>query len=180
VIGLEAAARRPDRIDGVAAYEPPYGVLGDRTLVAWFRRVARDTQRAFGAGGSPAAAETFLRHVAGDEAWDRLPARARTFLEREGTGALADAALTGLDPDGLARVAPPVTIITGDASQPFYASIADELGRRIPGAVRVHLPGATHTTPITDPAPVAAAVLAALSGAATDPEPAPAVLEPAR
>ena len=67
---------------------------------SWFRRVARDTQRAFEAGGGPAAAEAFLRHVAGDDAWDRLPARARTFLEREGTGALADAGLTGLDPDG--------------------------------------------------------------------------------
>ena len=131
-------------------------------------------------GAARPAAETFLRHVAGDDAWDRLPARARTFLEREGTGALADAALTGLDPDGLARITQPVTLITGDASQPFYAPIADELARRIPGAVRVHLPGATHTTPITDPAPVAAAILAALDGAAADPEPALHALEPAR
>ena len=28
--------------------------------------------------------------VTGDEAWDRLPERARDFLAREGTGALAD------------------------------------------------------------------------------------------
>ena len=179
VIGLEAAARRHDRIEAVVAYEPPYGLLGDPTQRAWFRRVARDTQRAFDAGGSPAAAETFLRHVAGDEAWDRLPARARAFLEREGTGALADAALTGLDPDGLERIAARVTIITGDASQPFYAPIADELGGRIPGTVRVYLPGGTHTTPITDPAPVAAAILAALDATA-DPHSVHAVLEPAR
>jgi len=180
VLGLEAAARRPERIEAVVAYEPPYGLIGDRGLVAWFRRVARDTQRAFDAGGGPAAAEAFLRHVAGDDAWDRLPARARTFLEREGTGALADAALTGLDPDGLARITQPVTLITGDASQPFYAPIADELADRIPGAVRVNLRGATHTTPITDPAPVAAATLAALDGAAADPELALHALEPAR
>jgi o-succinylbenzoate---CoA ligase len=179
VVGLEAAARRTDRIDAVVAYEPPYGLVGDRTRRAWFRRVARDTQRAFDAGGGPAAAETFLRHVAGDEAWDRLPARARTYLEREGTGALADAGLTGLDPSGLGRIAVPVTLITGDASQPFYAPIADELARRIPGAVRAHLPGASHTTPITDPAPVAAAAVAALDAAIETPASTP-VLEPAR
>ena len=138
----------------------PTALVGDRARIAWFRRVARDTQRAFDAGGGPAAAETFLRHVAGDDAWDRLPARARTFLEREGTGALADAALTGLDPDGLARIAQPVTLITGDASQPFYAPIADELARPHPG--RRACPPARrhpHRRPITDPAPVAAAIL---------------------
>ena len=179
VIGLEAAARRPDRIGAVVAYEPPYGLVGDRALLAWFRRVGRDTVRAFDAGGGPAAAEAFLRHVAGDDAWDRLSGRARTFLEREGTGALADAALTGLNPGGLARIAAPVTLITGDASQPFYALIADELARRIPGAARVRLPAATHTTPITDPSPVAAAIMDALDGASHERE-APNVLEPAR
>ena len=179
-LGLEAAARRPERIAAVVAYEPPYGPVGDRAQGAWFRRVARDTQRAFDAGGGPAAAETFLRHVAGDDAWDRLPDRARTFLEREGTGALADAALTGLEPDGLDRIAIPVTLITGDASQPFYAPIADELARRIPGAVRVDLPGATHTTPITDPAPVAAVIMAALDAAAAEPVSLHQALEPAR
>ncbi len=106
--------------------------------------------------------------MAGDEAWNRLPERARVFLEQEGTGALADAALTGLEPDGLARILAPVTVITGDASQPFYAPIADELARRIPGATRVRLPGATHTTPISDPASVAPAILAALDAPSAD------------
>jgi pimeloyl-ACP methyl ester carboxylesterase len=104
------------------------------------------------------------------------------FLEQEGTGALADAALTGLEPAGLARIRRPVTLVTGDASQPFYAPLADELARRIPGATRVRLAGATHTTPITDPGAVAPAVLAALDDTRTADAPTRSTdaLEPAR
>ena len=112
--------------------------------------------------GPPAAAETFLRAVAGDAAWDRLPPRARAFLEGEGDGALADVGLTGLDPDGLARIAAPVAILTGGASEPFYAPIADALAARIPGARRDTLEGFTHPSPITQPGIVAAAVRACL------------------
>ncbi|HEU0245293.1 MAG TPA: alpha/beta hydrolase, partial [Candidatus Limnocylindrales bacterium] len=158
VIALEAAARMPGRIDAVVAYEPPYGLLADAERLAWFRRVGADTQRAHADGGPPAAAETFLRHVAGDAAWDRLPERARAFLAREGDGALADAALTGLDPDGLARIEAPVLLLTGTASEPFYAPIAAALARRIPGARRRALEGFRHTSPITDPTAVAAAI----------------------
>ena len=150
---------------------------GSRRSSPTSRRTApsRTRRRSPGSGASPttrhgrtrtagpgAAAETFLRAVAGDAAWDRLPERARGFLAREGDGALADSGLTGLDPDGLARITAPVAILTGGASEPFYAPIADELaaGSRAPAALT--LDGATHTTPITDPAPVAAAIRACL------------------
>ena len=63
----------------VVAWEPPYGA-GRRSGDA--ARVRRPGRRRRGAptpgGGAPAAAEVFLRAVAGDAAWDRLPgARAR-------------------------------------------------------------------------------------------------------
>jgi O-succinylbenzoic acid--CoA ligase len=166
VLALEAAARRPDRVEAVVAYEPPYGAVADDETQAWFRRVAFDTAAAHADLGPGAAAQTFLRAVAGEAAWERLPDRARAFLEREGDGALADAGQTGLDPGGLARISAPVAILTGAASEPFYAPIADELARRVPHARRVTLDGATHTTPITDPAPVAAAIRACLEAAA--------------
>ncbi|HKF85344.1 MAG TPA: alpha/beta fold hydrolase, partial [Candidatus Limnocylindrales bacterium] len=185
VLALEAAARLPHRVEAVVAYEPPYGPVGDDALVAWFRRVGEDTRAAFEGGGAPAAAQTFLRHVAGDEAWDQMPQRTRTFLEREGTGALADAAVAGLDPDALDRIRVPVSLITGGTSQPFYAPIADELARRIPGAARIRLDGLTHTTPITDPGAVADVILAALAAPNTRPATPPTdrhpdALEPAR
>jgi pimeloyl-ACP methyl ester carboxylesterase len=101
-----------------------------------------------------------------------MPERARSFVAAEGGGAVADAALTGVDPDGLAGIACPVTILTGSASDLFYASIAAVLAERIPGASLVGLSGLRHTAPITDPVPVADAVRSALANDAGIPLPA--------
>ena len=158
VVALETAARRPGRVDAVVAYEPPYGALADPETLAWFRRLAADTASAHALRGRGAAAQTFLRAVAGDAAWDRLPDRARSFLEHEGDGALADAGLTGLDPDGLGAIDARVTVVTGAESDAFYAPLADALAARVPGARREALPGMTHPSPITEPAAFAAAV----------------------
>jgi O-succinylbenzoic acid--CoA ligase len=161
-LALELAARHPDRVTAVVAYEPPYGPVADPATQAAFQDLANAVADAHANGGAPAAAETFLRAVAGDAAWDRLSPRARTFLEHEGDGALADAGLAGLDADGLARIIAPVTILTGGASEPFYAPIDDALAARIPGARRDTLDGWTHTSPITQPGIVAATVRACL------------------
>ena len=75
-------------------------------------------------------------------------------------------------------------LLTGSDSEPFYAPIAAELARRIPGARVRALEGLRHPSPITDPPSVLAAIRAGL-GLDRDPGPtqptAPAVpLEPAR
>jgi O-succinylbenzoic acid--CoA ligase len=162
VLALETAARHPARVRSVVAYEPPYAALAHEGGLRWFRRVTDDTVRAHAEGGRAAAAETFLRAVAGDAAWDRLPERGRAFLADEGDGALADVGMTGLDPEGLATIDRPVTLLTGGASEPFYAPLADALAARIPGARRDTLDGCTHPSPITQPLVVAAAVRASL------------------
>jgi pimeloyl-ACP methyl ester carboxylesterase len=95
--------------------------------------------------------------------------RTRAFLEAEGGGALADVAMSGLEPTGLGSVACPVTILTGTASEPFYRPLADALAARIPGSSRVDLPGLRHTAPITDAPVLAAAVRAALAQAGIAP-----------
>ena len=161
-LGLELAARQPDRVDAVVAYEPPYGPVADPATRAAFAELAAAVEEAHRSGGAPAAAEVFLRAVAGDAAWDHLSPRARAFLEQEGDGVLADAGLAGLDPDGLVRITAPVAILTGGASEPFYGPIADALAARIPGARRDTLDGLTHPSPITQPGSVAAAVRACL------------------
>ena len=161
-LALEIAARYPMRVSAVVAYEPPYGPVGGPEIRAQFAQLGADVATAHRTGGAQAAAETFLRAVAGDEAWDRLPARSRAFLEGEGDGALADAGLTGLDPDGLARITAPTLILMGGASDWFYQPIAAALALRVPGARRVTLEGLTHTSPIMAPAQVADAVAAFL------------------
>ncbi len=163
VVALEAAARLPDRCLAVVVHEPPYGAVADARTRRLFRRVADDTARAYRAGGSPAAAETFLRGVGGDGVWDGLSDRGRAFLADEGAGAVVDSALLGLDPGGLERIDRPVTIVTGDASDPVYQPIAASLVARIPSARHIRLPGAHHATPITDPRSFADAVTGSLS-----------------
>jgi O-succinylbenzoic acid--CoA ligase len=165
IVALEFAARRPDLALAAVAYEPPYGPLADPRTKEAFATVATATELAFEAVGSAAAAETFMRGVAGRRSWDRLPDRTRAFLAGEGASAYVDAGLRGLDPDGLDRIQAPVTILTGDASEPFYRPIADALAARIPGARRIHLPDMAHASPITDPGPIAAAIRSSLAAA---------------
>jgi O-succinylbenzoic acid--CoA ligase len=159
-LSLELAARRPDRVASVVAYEPPYVALANPDLAARFAPLPAAVASAFDRGGSPAAAQTFLRAVAGDAVWESLTPLQRSQSQAEGAGALADSSMTGLDPDGLARIACPVAVVTGDASDAFYALLADALAARIPRARRVTLPGLDHGAPIADPAPFAELVRA--------------------
>jgi pimeloyl-ACP methyl ester carboxylesterase len=162
VVALEAAARLPERVAAVVAYEPPYGPLAGAAVRPYFAVVARETRDGLERDGRAGAARAFLERVAGPGTWDAMPDRARAFLAAEGGGAVADAAMVGLDPDGLRRIGCPVTILTGAASESFYAPIADRLATRITGACRVELPGLRHTAPITDAALIADAIRAAL------------------
>ena len=162
VLALETAARHPARVASVTAYEPPYGAVASEAMDVAFPDVTVRLAAAYAEGGPARAAETFLRAVAGDEAWDRLPDRSRAFLEAEGVSALADGTLLGLDPVGLARVTAPTLLLTGGASDPFYAPVADELARRIPDTLRATLDGLAHTGPIVRPNRVAEAVRALL------------------
>ena len=47
VVALEAAARHPERVQTLVAWEPPYGPLGDDASRARFARIAADTARAY-------------------------------------------------------------------------------------------------------------------------------------
>ena len=68
-----------------------------------------------------------------------------------------------------------MTILTGSASDAFYAPIADALAARIPRARRAILDGLSHVSPITQPAIIGGAVRSALAsaGIVIDPERAP-------
>lgn len=173
VVALETAARHPDRIAAVLAWEPPYLPLADPASLEAMASVADRVGRAYAAGGSEAAARVFLDMVSGPEAWDRLSPRQRSAIARQGTGAVADVAMEGLDPDRLEGIAVPTVLATGSASQPFYAPIADALAARIGPATRIALDGLRHPAPITDPAPIADLVLALLDRAGRPVEPAP-------
>ena len=89
---------------------------------------------------------------------------------------MVDSALLGLDPGGLERIDRPVTVVTGDASDPVYQPIAASLIARIPNARDIRLPGAHHATPITDPRLFADAVAGSLRAAGLFDQPPPSVV----
>jgi pimeloyl-ACP methyl ester carboxylesterase len=157
-LALELAARRPDLVTASWVYEPPYGPLAPPAVAARMADVARRTVEAQAQRGPAAAAEVFMAGVSGQAAVDALSTAARARIGRAGAGAVADALLLGLDADGLGRIACPVAIATGGASQPFYVEIAAALAQRIPGAIVSRLPGADHMAPVTRPDIIAAAV----------------------
>ncbi|MBF6606123.1 MAG: alpha/beta hydrolase [Chloroflexi bacterium] len=165
-LALEFAARRPGLITGSWVYEPPYAPIGGPAVRATLADVARRTAAAGRRGGQGAAAEAFLSAVGGAGAIQGLSPAARQRIRLAGSAALADAALLGLEPDGLERIRCPVVVATGTASQPVYAAIAEALVERVPEAAREWIDGAAHGAPLTHSGIVAAAIeaFAARSG----------------
>lgn len=159
-IALELAARKRSLVAGVFAYEPPYGPVAPPSVRAEFAAVARRTLEAAGRGDLEAAALEFMAGVSGRAAVEALSPPARARIARAGRGAVADATLLGMDPAGLPRIARPVVVATGTASEPLYADIATDLVGLIPGASHQRLPGLGHMAPIIDPDEIAEAVSA--------------------
>ena len=171
VVALEVAARHPVRVRSVVAFEPPYVAVADGRAGRAMRRVADAVEAAFADAGPASAARAFIDGIGGQGTFDAMPERTRAFLSSEGEGALADVGLRGLAPEGLSSIRVPVTLLGAGSSEPFYRAILAALAARIPGSRVVMLDGFRHASPITDPAPVASAILASLAGAAAARDP---------
>ena len=136
----------------LVAWEPPYRPLGDDASRARFAGWPGDTARGLRdrrAGGRRRDVHARRRRRRGVGPAARP--RAAASSHREGDAALADSALIGLDPDGLARITAPTTIISGGASEPFYAPIA-EPSPRASAAPAARLAASPTPRPITEPA----------------------------
>jgi 3-oxoadipate enol-lactonase len=157
-VALELAARRPERVAAVFAYEPPYGPLAPPPARAHMAQVAARTLSAAAGGDLAAAALAFMEGVSGAAAVDSLSPAARARIGRAGRGAVADATLLGMHPDGLRAIACPTRIATGRSSERLYADIAEALAARIPGASHQRLEGLDHLAPILQPEAIAAAI----------------------
>jgi O-succinylbenzoic acid--CoA ligase len=157
-VALDLAARRPGRVTGTWVYEPPYlpllpggGTLDLQVLGDRITRLARDE-------GVESAALAFLDAVRGPGTAARLPASARERLAAEGRSAVADAALLGFEPAGLAAIDTPVAIALGGRSAAMYAGIADGLAGILPSLEVERFPDLGHTGPVSQPAPIARAI----------------------
>ena len=98
-----------------------------------------------------------------------LPERARRYLVdrihliRAQDPALVEDAAGLLRAWGMEAVAVPVLLVEGAKSPPVIAAIQTELARRLPQVTRLVVPGAGHMVPITDPGPVAKAIIELLA-----------------
>lgn len=159
-VALELAARYPHRVVGAWVFEPPYlpllpadvaqdlAALGDRVAA-----LARDE-------GDEAAALAFLDAVHGPGTTARLPAATRARIGAEGRAAVADAALLGLDPDGLGRIVAPVVLGLGSRSDGPYHAIAEALARRVPTLGVERFADLGHSGPVRQPGRVASSIIA--------------------
>jgi lipase len=147
VLGL--AARRPELITRVVAYETP---------LSWF-----DWWPSSGAGGVAAqatnpedAAEAFMRRLVGDERWKQLPEGTRAGRRAEGAAMMGEL-------NDLRREAPwnaddvvcPVLAVGGEHGRPHHQRGMRLLADMLPDAAFARLDGAGHGAPNTHPAELA-------------------------
>jgi pimeloyl-ACP methyl ester carboxylesterase len=143
-VALAAAIEAPERVLAVGAYEPPMPWLD-----WWPRRARRDMT-----SEDPAdAAEGFFRRMVNDDAWERLPERARQERRAEGPALVAELSSlrSGGAPFDPARLSVPLVVGRGGESRPHHRQAIDELHSTIPDSVVFEIPGASHGAHLTHP-----------------------------
>jgi pimeloyl-ACP methyl ester carboxylesterase len=151
-IALGVAARVPERVRAVVAFEPPLPWL------PWWPSRAPWEQLVLEAGDDATAAERLMRAVLGDAAWERLPAPVRARRRAEGPALRAEmrlllAAPPAFDPLTLACR---VMTVAGADSLPHHRATAAALAELLPDGSYHELPGAGHAAHVTHPAALAA------------------------
>jgi O-succinylbenzoic acid--CoA ligase len=170
VVALGLAAAHPERVDAVVVYEPPLMALIPAGQRGTHANLPARIVAAHAAGGKAAATRAFLDAVGAAETLAKASPATRAALLDAGDGVLADVGAMDEAIVDLARIRCPVILVTGDASEPFYAPIADAAAASIARARRVRLPDMTHDAPITRPDALAELIHDALAGRA-DPGP---------
>lgn len=166
-VGPELALARPDLVAGVVLLEPL--IYPFRNLTAEFvrvllailvrRRLLPDEQ----------AIDPLYRRIAfmrddGSSKWDwpQYPDARRFGILSAASAVYNDIQLAAfidpLPPDELARIACPVTLVTGERTGPYLLRVADTLESIIPGLLRLQVPNADHDMPFSNPSGTADAI----------------------
>ena len=146
VVALAAAARHPELVPAVGAFEPP---------LPWMPWWPSDTAggAAVAAAGDPAAAaEAFMRRMIGDRIWERLPSATREARRAEGPALVVDITsiqdVPAFDP---ADVRVPVVVGRGSESRPHQMDGTSRLVEALPDAELFEVPGGTHGSHLSHP-----------------------------
>lgn len=140
-IALAYAARQPDGLVGVVVGEPPMS-----WLPWWPASAGASTLAVFARSGPEAAAESFMRRIVGDRAWELLPESTRAARRGEGEAIVADLSSlrAGGEPFRFGDIAVPVVVVRGTRSPWHNRRGSAYAAARVPtGELRV-LDGARH------------------------------------
>lgn len=145
-IALAAAARHPDLVLAVGAFESP------RPWAEWWPRSSPGS-RAVEDGEIDAgvAAERFMRRMIGDVQWERLPARSRETRRAEGPALVADMVTVRSRAYDEADLGCPVVAGLGGDSQDHHARGSRELADLVAHGELVVIDGARHGAHLTHP-----------------------------
>ena len=129
VVGLAFAARHPELVPAVVAYEAPMA------WQAWWPSGSAGAAAVTAPGDDADAAERFMRRMVGDERWERLPERTRAQRRAEGPALVAE--LRSIRPPSPppydpARLAVPVIAACGSESRPHHQATARVLAEAAP------------------------------------------------
>jgi pimeloyl-ACP methyl ester carboxylesterase len=149
VVALSFAARHPELVPAVVAYEAPMP-----WLASWPSNTAGGA--ALADGDDPAAsAEHFMRRIVGDDRWEELPARTKAQRRAEGPALVAE--LRSLRPPHSApydvgSLPVPVVAAHGEHSRPHHQRAAQQLAAEAPRGELVVVAGASHGGHLSHPA----------------------------
>ncbi|CAN5495842.1 alpha/beta hydrolase [soil metagenome] len=148
VVALAAAQRAPEVVRSVLAFEAPM------PWAPWWPARSAGSAALAGGTATPAeAAERFVRTLAGDRFWERLPARVRALRQAEGAALVAEmrALRTGTAPFDSTTITVPVVAGRGTESVERHRRATAELAATAPRGELMTIEGAAHGAHLSHP-----------------------------
>jgi len=142
-VALQLALRRPTLVSALVLLEAP--VFGLDPAMDAYDDVLLQAVEAAAAKDVSLVAETFLRHVLGDAAWESFPSDVRAIFSDNSPAVLAEVRGPGLEASAgdLARIDVPVLLVAAEESPPEFRRLTELTAAAIPAA-RTVLVGGGH------------------------------------
>lgn len=154
-VALATAARSPERLAGVVAFEAPLPWMD------WWPTDSAGAAAVAGSDDAEGAGEAFMRRMVGDDRWERLPPSTRAARRAEGPTLVAELAQLRPPhppPFELGSIRAPVLVAHGTDGAPHHGEAARTVAAGVPGADLEVVSGSGHGVHLTHPSAVAAMV----------------------
>jgi esterase len=133
-VALELALRYSDRVRALALLEGGPETLSGSAM-QW---LAKLEQRLFAAAEADmtTVAETLIREVAGDRAWEGFPRQAREIFTDNGPAIIAElgGGILDIGVEQLASITQPTLLVGGKDSLPAFIEVTDVMAKAMPRA----------------------------------------------